>query len=145
MKPEEAAASIEWLGLQVAAQERISMAIALTLSATKRAELLENLTALQINAAGVDGRDAALAMQHFIDRFLTLAGKNLGASQNEAKLNLALEAALHASAPAGLKEAKKAWLAIASDEEIADELREMLEQLPPLPGASKKRRKRGSS
>ena len=135
-------ARLEVLDMQVQAQDRILLALALAMPVTERSALLEMLTALGLNAAVAEGANVAREMAGFAEKFLALTAPTLGASPAQVRLTLASLTALLNSAPAGTRTAQMHWLSIASAPEIEDELRALLPPLFPDSVAPKKRGKR---
>lgn len=137
MNPEELEARLQLLEHTAKAQDRIAFAIAITLDQTKRLDLIKALQVMQLNAAAKDGMDAAQGMQHFIDRLLAVSAPGAPSPL----LAMTAEAALFAKTRPDLKASLQSWLAIASPEEIADDVREALPPKRPKPVAGGKRGK----
>jgi hypothetical protein len=140
----ELAARVAVLDMQVQAQGRILMALALGVPQSQRAALLEMLNAIILNAAVTEGANVARQMSHFVSEFLALTSPHIGASTAKVKTVLALQTALLASAPEGQREAMQHWLSIGSPEELADDALALLPQFPAKQAAPKKRSKRGA-
>ena len=137
-------ARLAMLDMQVQAQGRVLMALALATPVARRGALLEMLTAVSLNAAVTEGVNVSRQMTGFSEEFLALTAPNTGASAAHVKVTLALQTALLASAPPDQQAAMQHWLSIASPAEIADEARELLRSLPPRPAAPGRRGKRGA-
>lgn len=121
------------LEMQVDSMERILLALALATPVSRRADLLELVHAISINAAASDGQDVSRWIDGFAEQFLSLVGPDSRDSIAQIRVSIALQSALLAAAPKGQKEAMRSWLAIATPQEISDESRELLKSLPPMP------------
>lgn len=121
----ELAVKVAVLQHRVDAQGLVLDALALCVPISRRSELLQLFTALQLNAAARGERDAALAMVHFVQRFVALTDPALSATVAQARQLLVQQGLLFAATPAHLQSALETWLAQATPDEIAQELAEL--------------------
>lgn len=140
---------LEGLERELAAHRQVSMALALALPEDRRVELLEFLRSLMLNAAALEGEDAAQGAARFLEKFVALTAPDLQASAGMVRLLLAQEALLMKSAPPHQQAAMRSWLAVATPEEIAAETLSLLpaamQRKLSAPSAAKTRRKPGAS
>lgn len=137
-------ARLAGLDMQVQAQGRLLMALALATPIKQRVDLMELLMAVGLNAAATEGEGVSRAMGRFAQEFLALTSPAMRRTQSSVKAVLALHPAFLASAPPQLAEAMQHWLSIASDQEIAEDALALLKPLLAPAAAPKKRGKRGS-
>ena len=124
------------------AQERLILAVALALPEAQRVHYLELVVALQLNALATGERNAAKLMTAQVDRWKAMCGPTLEASHAEQLLALHGMTRLLAEVPPHLKAAQQAWFSIASPEEIAQELADLLAQRPLSDAGPKPSKKR---
>jgi len=122
----EIKASMAVLQARLQAQERLILATALALPLGQRVAYLQMATALQLNALAVGDAVPARLMTGQLERWQAICGDDLQAPQAKALLTVRSETLLFANVPKHLKASQEQWLAIASPEEIAQELAELL-------------------
>lgn len=137
----EFAGKIAVLEAQVAAQERLILALAIALPLSSRLDLLEMTTALQLNAMATGDASAAKMMGPAVEQVKALYGDDLQASLEEALLALHSETLLHAQTSAQQRGALKSWLAYATTEEIEQELAEKLSPVLDAAAGAKRKKK----
>jgi hypothetical protein len=130
-------ARLQLLEAATKAQENIAFAIAITLDQPGRMELVKTLQVIQLNVAAKDSLHAAQGIQHFINRLLAVSAPGAPSPL----LTMAVEASLFAQAKPGQKEALQSWLAIATPEELFDDVGEALPLKRKKPAAGGKRGK----
>ena len=137
----EFAGKIAVLEAQVAAQERLIIALAMALSKSQRLDLLEMTTAQQLNAMATGDVSAAKLMVPTVERIKAFFGEDLQASLQESLIVLHSETLLHAQTPAQHKGALQSWLEIATPEELEQDAAERLSPLLDAAAAAKQKRK----
>ena len=129
----EVKACLQTQAAQIEALERLVLATALVLPVEQRLEYLELSTALQLNALALGEAASARLMASAMERWKALCGDALQEPVAQQLATLHAQSLLLAGVPKHLKQAQQEWLAIATSEEIAQEL---AEKMPARPAAA---------
>ena len=113
----------------------------MALPVSRRVDLLEMTTALQLNAMATGEAIAARWMVLSVERIKALFGDDLQASLQDALIALHSETLLHAQTSVQHKDALKSWLEIATPEELEQDAAERLSPLLDAAAAAKQKKK----